>query len=816
MKAAEQILKSSPNHGDTLAMKALIINSLGRRDEAFVLVKLALKTDISTGAKSHIPWHVYGLLYRADKNFEEAAKAYKFALRIEPESQQIQRDLALLQIQMRDYQGYVSSRRAMLQARSQLRQNWTALAIAHHLSGNLVDAEKVLSTYEETLKNPPPKSDLEHSEALLYKNSIIAELGETKRALEHLESVCKNSLDRLAFLELRANYLLKLNRKDEAQKAFRALIDRNPEQRAYYKGLESSFNDAERSADHLAAVYAEYAEKTPRGDAARRIPLEFLEGDSFKIAAENYLYRMLKKGVPSTFANLKSLYADPIKMGVIEKIVEDYALGHYPSHINGVLDSKINGDSSKLESSAYYFLAQHYNYHLSRNLTKAMEYIEKGLESSPQSVDFHMTKARIWKHIGDLQKASDTMEHARTLDEKDRYINSKAAKYQLRNDQNDTAINTMSKFTREGATGGALGDLLDMQCVWFLTEDGESFLRQGKRGLALKRFSAIYDIFEIWQEDQFDFHTFSLRKGHIRAYIDMVRWEDALREHPFFTRAAISAIKIYLLLHEFPYLAHESLANGETLDFQSLSIEDRKKAIKKAKRGQQKQEKVEAAKQEEQKPSKAGADGETKKGDQDPNGAKLVQIPEPLTDAMKYLTPLLEFSPKCLEVQLIGFEVFIRKRKYLLALKCLLAASNIDPTAPKVHEQIIQFATALEHADKLPPQVADIVSSKFTLISKDTSLAEFNDNYLEKHKSSAPRIHAVLNARGFINPSHTRSQYDEDMLNTLDLSGITMKEAQEGLGLLKLWKSKRVADYVSKAAAKWPQASAFRPRGGKA
>ena len=92
IKAADQILKKHANHGDTQAMKALILNSQGHGDEAFALCKEALRNDM----KSHICWHVYGLLWRSVKNYEEAIKAYKFALRIEPSSLNILRDLALL------------------------------------------------------------------------------------------------------------------------------------------------------------------------------------------------------------------------------------------------------------------------------------------------------------------------------------------------------------------------------------------------------------------------------------------------------------------------------------------------------------------------------------------------------------------------------------------------------------------------------------------------------------------------------------------------------------------------------------------------
>lgn len=274
LKAAEQILKKNPKHGDTMAMKALILNQQGKTEEAFALGKEALTADM----KSHICWHVYGLLYRHQKNFEEAIKAYKFALRLEPESQQIQRDLALLQVQMRDYQGYIQSRAAMLQARPQIRQNWTALAVAHHLAGDLAQAEKVLTAYEDSLKTPPSKTDFENSEAVMYKNSVIAESGDYQRALDHLNSIAKHNLDRLAVLESRALYLSKLGRKDEAIAAYRALIDRNPEHPDYYNSLLELLQIDSTDQSARKAVYDEYAKKYPRCDAAKRLPLDFLTG----------------------------------------------------------------------------------------------------------------------------------------------------------------------------------------------------------------------------------------------------------------------------------------------------------------------------------------------------------------------------------------------------------------------------------------------------------------------------------------------------------------------------------------------------------
>lgn len=358
--------------------------------------------------------------------------------------------------------------------------------------------------------------------------------------------------------------------------------------------------------------------------------------------------------MPSTFANLKHLYSDPSKQKILPELVQKY-IDSGRSDTNE--EPKRQGDTSKGASAAYYFLAQHYNYYLSRDLDKAMEYIEKALELEPESVDFTMTKARIWKHYGDTVEASKVMEQARALDGRDRHINTKSAKYQLRNNDHEAAIKTVGLFTRAETVGGPLADLHDMQCMWFLTEDGQSYARERKYGLALKRFTSIYNIFDVWQEDQFDFHSFSLRKGQIRAYVDMIQWEDKIRDHPFYSRAALSAINIYLTLHDKP------LANGANgIDVNGKDATEQKKAAKKARKEAQKAERDAVSKKNE--PNKpAPADTDAKKKDDDPEGVKLAATDEPLTDALKFLNHLLQFSPKNINGQLAGFEVYIRRSK---------------------------------------------------------------------------------------------------------------------------------------------------------
>ena len=53
---------------------------------------------VQNDLKSHVCWHVYGLLYRSDRDYREAIKCYRNALRIDPDNIEILRDLSLLQV----------------------------------------------------------------------------------------------------------------------------------------------------------------------------------------------------------------------------------------------------------------------------------------------------------------------------------------------------------------------------------------------------------------------------------------------------------------------------------------------------------------------------------------------------------------------------------------------------------------------------------------------------------------------------------------------------------------------------------------------
>lgn len=72
---------------------------------------------------------------------------------------------------------------------------------------------------------------------------------------------------------------------------------------------------------------------------------------------------------------------------------------------------------------------------------------------------------------------------------------------------------------------------------------GESYFRQGDLGRALKKFLAVEKHYADITEDQFDFHSYCLRKMTLRAYVEMLKFQDRLHSHAYFHKAAAGAIR---------------------------------------------------------------------------------------------------------------------------------------------------------------------------------------------------------------------------------------------------------------------------------
>jgi len=222
-------------------MKGLTLSCLDKKEEAYELVRKGLKYDL----KSHVCWHVFGLLYRQDREYAQAVNCYKCALKYDGDNMQILRDLSLLQIHRRDLAGFAETRRKMLQVKPSNRLHWVGYAIAEHLCKSYEFAWTCLDNYESTFKdeNVP---DYENSELFMYKASIMEEAGKFEEALDCVEKKDKEIVDRLGLNEMKARISMYLGRFDEAAEIYRKLIAVNPENHQYVLGYMANLPKFQR------------------------------------------------------------------------------------------------------------------------------------------------------------------------------------------------------------------------------------------------------------------------------------------------------------------------------------------------------------------------------------------------------------------------------------------------------------------------------------------------------------------------------------------------------------------------------------------
>lgn len=542
-----------------------------------------------------------------------------------------------------------------------------------------------------------------------------------------------------------ANAKLQLDDKTGAEELFKSLISRNEEEQTYLHGWLTSkgvHTIAKSDEDRARAIEAfGYLQSTfPSSRAVKRLALVYVQGDSFKEQAKTYIGAALQKGVPSIFSDVKSLYGDDEKRRAVEDIVEAYRL-----------DWQAQEEVPSSYLWAIYFLAQHYSF--LRQSKRALAYIDSAIAHSPTMPELHMTRARILKRSGSLIWASQAMEDGRLLDGQDRFLNSKSAKYLLRIGELEEARERMGLFTKPDAPSPVF-DLVEMQATWYLLEEERASKQKERYALALKRCSQIDKIFtEIW-DDQLDFHSYCIRKSTLRAYVGMIRFEDALHTHPAYFYMATDAIEICLKLHDSPLLLQKPekplISNG-------ISKEARKKAAQRAKKQEikaaEEAKRAAAAKQAEKK-GQEEEDSPSPIEDEDPEGEIAFSTLQPLLEAQRYLTVLQKMATNNVKTWLLAFEVAIREKNWLLATKAVAFAHKLDSTNAQLHVQIVTLKKFLPSLEAAPEPIGKSIEQVLSaIIPNDVSLAVYNTTYLQKNPNRADAIWAAAKASVLIDAS---------------------------------------------------------------
>lgn len=571
---------------------------------------------------------------------------------------------------------------------------------------------------------------------------IIEESGDLEGALAHLEKVERQILDKLHLKEKRAELFLKLKKYPEAEKHYRDLVSINPDNHDYHYGLRNAMQLENQDGstlsseqqDKMAKLYDELSKEFPKSDATQRLPLTFITGELFKQRLHKYAAPRLRKGIPSLFTDLKSLYKDPSKTQITETLFTTYKKN---LEENSTLLNEVDESGQKKTETPMvifwvnYYLAQHYDF--LGDTEMALKLIDSAIMHTPTVIELYTTKARIFKHAGNIQECSRFFEKAREMDLADRYLNTKSVIHLIRSDQVDKAVNVVGLFISKDIDD-PLNHLIDMQCNWFVQELAESYHRTGNLGMALKRFLNIDKHFNDFIEDQFDFHTYCLRKMTLRAYIKMIRHVDNIFEHKFYLTAAKWIIKMYLHLHDHPYVEQKT---AEEAELEKMTPEDRQKYLRKKNKAEKKKQEKEV---EEVKPTKEkeAAKKKVTPVDNDPEGKALLQATDKLALATKYLQKIQRYASSDLEVHLIACQLYLKKKKYLLVLQSLKRASALSPNDPELHKYKILFLNAVKGIvdgtdTSVNASVREVLKSEVAAILGGKSIAELNQSFLHAH-----------------------------------------------------------------------------------
>jgi len=801
LQHCDALLEKYPGHGETTAMAGLLHHSMNNKAQGYSLVKAGMKADL----KSHIVWHVYGIITRADRNYVEAVKSYSQALRLDPENHNILRDLAVLQIQVRQYSAYLESRWKLLKSNRRSRTAWLSLAMAYKLNNQSNAALEILNAMEDYEVIYEPEQTFERSESILFKASLLP----PSDALQYLENSSNFILDRPRYMLTRAQHLDELGRQEAAEWAWFDLLDTNSENQTYLEGYLANRSKLQR--ENPVDALKRLAERYPTSQLIKRLILDHATGTHFDQELETYLCLRLTKGIPSLFNDLKPLLVDPTKLKSIKTIAEKL---HMQVSQTGCFEAtQLDQETQQPPSTLVWilhFLSQLYgSSHL--NMTKeAIQAAQEAIKHTPSLPDCYISLAHAYKRAGSFEKAAEALRSARALDGQDRFLNSKCAKYVLQSigspsqtAQERTQLLEESRgliglFTRKDAPD-PVSDLIDMQAAWYVMAEAEVALRVSDWGLGLKRLHQVYEIFRQWEEDQYDFHTYCIRKNTFQTYQDLLKFEDTLYADPIYYKAVSKAVGIYLKLHDRMVIASQSQQAPQITEYNilvpptktspetnpdSVPNEDgnsakpeeectkSKKALKKAKMAEIKA-KAQAALEAKKASSKNKNSEQANTGvadvipppaDEDPTGEKLCKTETPLDMANEFLRPieddLASFSATSLVdpskrliwqgVHLCRFEIELRRDKPLLAVRALLKAHELSPAAETAIDPSVFVALAkLKHRYLLSSSQPD-GNSRETESTRTTKVLEKALEKIEQLKVAEGYGGRLARAESFI------------------------------------------------------------------
>lgn len=509
----------------------------------------------------------------------------------------------------------------------------------------------------------------------MHVEQVLEEDGQLDTALAELDKNAGRIRDVASALEMKYRINLAKEKMKEAERCALRLLRMNPDDHGRHTMLLRSLSMDRESIPSLPVserqklmrVYRGLQQKFPRSHAPFRIPLDFLKGQSFKDELESYVVLRVRKGVPSLASDVTPLLSDPEKRKGVEEVSARL--------VQSLRERNTMPQSEAEESPAALLWALLFREGVKEAMGEfedALALADEAIAHTPTCLDAYLAKARALESMGDKRGAAETAEEAREMDLADRNLNAFAVARLFRDGRPERASEVAQLFAREELRSGQ-ASLHDMQCLWFEMEAGESHRRLGNRHKALWNFDIVRRHFADFEDDQFDFHQYCLRRTTLRMYVAMIRYQDDLRSHPYFLSAASSLVELYVSLHDRPFSSASSASEPSSPS--EPSAESRSKPSPSEKKRKSKNKRAQQANCNGSNPS-SSSNADSK---EDREGIELASKPSPLDEASKLLESLQAHGSHLRQVHLAAFSVYWRKNRPLLALRALLRLRKVSP-----------------------------------------------------------------------------------------------------------------------------------------
>ena len=510
LDAANDLLKSKPNHDCSLAMKSAFLYNLDKCtvEEAFAPIKSARK---STNYFVH---QVDGILLKAERRYSDAIEAYDRSLKDVPNNLNVLVDLAVIHIHTRNYKkAFDYTLQAFQQAPSSFAYSMRYI-LAAYLDRPTESTLKSLNLMLQHI-NDPTFTPLKASDLNILKAKIELEL-------KHPEQAVKTAKNKKILTEIERDSILveaytALNNKDALLETLKRKIEFNSDDAEAFTELYKIFGSTQEFVDEYCALYP---------FSSNLYDMIHIEFTNSEVSAMRLMRNLLSRGVPAAYKLTKHL-------PIARNYVDDSFWGKvYSAQV--LAESDVNAALSIIDE-----LLSTYKVSAPVDLVAYRSYDD--LASSyfnTEAIDLLIIKAEVLDLATRHSEAASVYQEAFYLDQDDRYLHTMMQFQLLKADRVDEARKEFFRFSRpEDRYILAVSDFNNLD---YLVLEMEALYRLERYGEALKNAEKILYIYTDYINDQADFVSYSCTKTGMNAFVQMLDFADTLGSEKRFKRIITS------------------------------------------------------------------------------------------------------------------------------------------------------------------------------------------------------------------------------------------------------------------------------------